>query len=132
MTLEMTLCGEGVLPAVTSSHPGGLLDFGYVLKKESASQVLKVSPQCAECKQKKYENETEDIKSCYFLQLQNSSAVSVGFRVLQASLCPSRHQGGADMVDLLLGCSDSQVQPTVGKMSLTVLLFTRKPDSFDC
>lgn len=42
----MTLCGEGVVPAVTLSHPGGLLDFGYVLQNESTSQVLKVSQQC--------------------------------------------------------------------------------------
>lgn len=47
MTLEVTLRGEGVVPAVTSSHPGGLLDFGYVLEKESTSQVIKVSQQCA-------------------------------------------------------------------------------------
>lgn len=42
INLEMTLCGEGVVPAVTLSHPGGLLDFGYVLENESTSQVLKV------------------------------------------------------------------------------------------
>ncbi|XP_031724564.1 cilia- and flagella-associated protein 74 isoform X4 [Anarrhichthys ocellatus] len=88
MTLEMTLCGEGLVPAVTSSHPGGLLDFGYVLEKESTSHVLK---------------------------LQNSSAVAVGFRVLLASLSPSRPQGGADSVAFLLRTyTDSQVQPTVG------------------
>ncbi|KAM6930109.1 cilia- and flagella-associated protein 74-like [Lycodopsis pacificus] len=88
MTLEMTLCGEGVVPAVTSSHPGGLLDVGYVLEKESTSHVLK---------------------------LQNSSAVAVGFRVLLASLSPSRPQGGADSVAFLLRTyTDSQVQPTVG------------------
>lgn len=50
MTLEMTLSGQGVVPAVTSSHPGGLLDFGYVLEMESTSQVLKVSQQCANSK----------------------------------------------------------------------------------
>ncbi|XP_037629906.1 cilia- and flagella-associated protein 74 isoform X4 [Sebastes umbrosus] len=88
MSLEMSLCGEGVVPTVTSSHPGGLLDLGYVLEKESTSQVLK---------------------------LQNSSAVAVGFRVLLASLCPSRPQGGADRVAFLLGSyTDSQVQSTVG------------------
>lgn len=43
MILEVTLRGEGLVPNVTSSHPGGLLDFGYVLEKESPSQVLKVS-----------------------------------------------------------------------------------------
>lgn len=42
----MTLSGEGAVPAVTCSHPGGLLDFGYVLEKESSSQVLKVIQQC--------------------------------------------------------------------------------------
>lgn len=44
ITLEVTLQGEGVVPAVTCSHPGGILDFGYVLEKESTSQVLKVRP----------------------------------------------------------------------------------------
>ncbi|KAM7410971.1 hypothetical protein PAMA_021099 [Pampus argenteus] len=88
MVLKITLCGEGVVPAVTSSHPGGVLDFGYVLEKESTSQVLK---------------------------LQNSSVVAVRFRVLLSSLAPSRPQGGADKVAFLLGSyTDSQVQPTVG------------------
>lgn len=50
MTLEMTLRGEGVLPAVTCSHPGGLLDLGYVLEKESTSHVLKVSQHSADGK----------------------------------------------------------------------------------
>lgn len=45
MTLEVTLCGEGVVPTVNCSHPGGVLDFEYVLEKLSTSQVLKVSPQ---------------------------------------------------------------------------------------
>ncbi|XP_071331418.1 cilia- and flagella-associated protein 74 isoform X2 [Trachinotus anak] len=95
MTLEVTLHGEGVVPAVTSSHPGGLLDFGYVLEKERSSQVLK---------------------------LQNSSAVAVGFRVLLASLSPSRPQGGADRVAVLLGAyTDSQVQPTVGTQNYSGL-----------
>lgn len=43
-TLAVVLQGEGVVPAVTCSHPGGTLDFGYVLEKQSASQVLKVRP----------------------------------------------------------------------------------------
>ncbi|XP_040009856.1 cilia- and flagella-associated protein 74 isoform X3 [Xiphias gladius] len=95
MTLEVTLYGEGVVPAVTSSHPGGLLDFGYVLQKENTSQVLK---------------------------LQNSSAVAVGFRVLLASLSPSRPQGGADRVAFLLGSYiDSQVQLTVGTQNYSGL-----------
>ncbi|XP_068454495.1 cilia- and flagella-associated protein 74 isoform X2 [Clinocottus analis] len=95
MTLEVTLCGEGVFPTVTSSHPGGLLDFGFVLEKQSTSQVLK---------------------------LQNSSPVIVGFRVLLASLAPSRPQGGADSVaSLLRTYSDSQVQPTVGTQNYSAL-----------
>ncbi|XP_040915235.1 cilia- and flagella-associated protein 74 [Toxotes jaculatrix] len=95
MTLEVALCGEGVVPAVTLSHPGGLLDFGYVLEKETTSQVLK---------------------------LQNSSAVAVGFRVLLASLSPSRPQGGADRVHILLGSyTDSRVQPTVGTQNYSGL-----------
>ncbi|XP_034393240.1 cilia- and flagella-associated protein 74 [Cyclopterus lumpus] len=102
MTLEMTLCGEGVVLAITSSHPGGLLDFGYVLKMESASHVLK---------------------------LQNSSVVAVGFRVLLASLAPSRPQGGADSVAFLLGTyPNSQVQPTVGTQNYSGLsVFSAAP-----
>ncbi|XP_071752484.2 cilia- and flagella-associated protein 74 [Centroberyx gerrardi] len=88
MTLEVTLCGEGVLPVITSSPTGGLLHFGYALERESASKVLK---------------------------LQNSSAVAVGFRVLLASLSPSRPQSGADSPRVLLSTyPDSQIQPTVG------------------
>lgn len=53
----------------------------------------------------------------FSLQLQNSSAVTVWFRALLASLSPSRPQAGADMVPFLLGIhTDSQVQPTVGKI----------------
>ncbi|KAM9350311.1 cilia- and flagella-associated protein 74 [Symphorus nematophorus] len=95
MTLQLTLRGEGVVAAVTCSHPGGLLDFGFVLEKESPSQVLK---------------------------LQNSSMVAVGFRVQLASLSPSRPQGGADRVDSLLGrYTDSQVQPAVGTQNYSGL-----------
>lgn len=47
MNLEVTLCGEGVFHAVTCSHPGGVLDFGYVLPKDRTSQVFQVSSQCA-------------------------------------------------------------------------------------
>ncbi|KAG7226924.1 hypothetical protein INR49_022219 [Caranx melampygus] len=91
-TLEVTLCGEGVVPVVTSSHPGGLLDFGYVMEKERTSQVIK---------------------------LQNSSAVTVRFRALLASLSPSRPQGGTDSVGFLLGIhTDSQVQPTVAELEV--------------
>ncbi|KAM3618715.1 uncharacterized protein V6R79_023944 [Siganus canaliculatus] len=90
MTLEMVLCGEGVLPDVTCSHPGGLLDFGCVFEKEMTSQVLK---------------------------LQNSSAVAVGFRAQLDSLSPSRPQGGADKVAFLLGTykhSQTHPWPAVG------------------
>ncbi|XP_030278233.1 cilia- and flagella-associated protein 74 isoform X3 [Sparus aurata] len=102
MTLRMTLCGEGVVPAVTCSHPGGVLDFGYVLESESITQVFK---------------------------LQNSSAVAVGFRVQLASLSPTRPRGGADMVAFLLGSNtDSQVQPTVGTQNYSGLsVFTVVP-----
>uniref|UniRef100_A0A674PN85 Calcium channel, voltage-dependent, L type, alpha 1D subunit, b n=1 Tax=Takifugu rubripes TaxID=31033 RepID=A0A674PN85_TAKRU len=71
MTLAVVLQGEGVVPAVTCSHQGGILDFGYVLEKESTSQVLK---------------------------LQNGSLVTVGFRVQLASLCPSLSEDEADSV----------------------------------
>ncbi|XP_062419540.1 cilia- and flagella-associated protein 74 [Pungitius pungitius] len=95
MTLEMTLSGVGVVPAVTSSHPGGVLDFGYVLQKESAVRVLK---------------------------LQNSSVVAVGFRALLASLSPSRPPGGADsLASLLRTPTDSPVQPTVGTQNFSGL-----------
>ncbi|MEQ2257481.1 hypothetical protein ILYODFUR_035297, partial [Ilyodon furcidens] len=38
MVLEISLEGEGVLPDVTLSPTGDLLDFGYVLEKEITSQ----------------------------------------------------------------------------------------------
>ncbi|XP_056278610.1 cilia- and flagella-associated protein 74 [Pseudoliparis swirei] len=101
MTLEIALRGEGVVLAVTSSHPGGLLDFGYVMEKEGASHVLK---------------------------LQNSSAVSVGFRALLASLDPSRPQGNADHVPFLLRRCDPQAQPTVGTQNYSGLcVFSAAP-----
>ncbi|XP_062247115.1 cilia- and flagella-associated protein 74 [Platichthys flesus] len=88
MSLEVTLRGEGVVPDVTSSHPGGLLDFGCVLEKESTSQVVK---------------------------LHNNSAVEVGFRVLLASLSPPRPQSAAEIVAVMLGdYTDSEVRPIVG------------------
>ncbi|XP_077940902.1 cilia- and flagella-associated protein 74 isoform X6 [Gasterosteus aculeatus] len=95
MTLEMTLSGVAVVPAVTSSHPGGVLDFGHVLQKECATHVLK---------------------------LQNSSVVAVGFRALLASLSPSRPPGGADgLASLLRTHTDSPVQPAVGSQNLNGL-----------
>ncbi|XP_019718484.1 cilia- and flagella-associated protein 74 [Hippocampus comes] len=88
MTLAVTLRGEGVVPAITSSHSGGLLDFGYVLEKESTSYVLK---------------------------LQNSSAVAVGFKAMLYSLSPSKTKGADERVALLLGgYTDSKIQPVVG------------------
>ncbi|XP_063321127.1 cilia- and flagella-associated protein 74 [Pelmatolapia mariae] len=95
MTLEMTLLGEGIVPAVTSSHTGDVLDFGYVLEKETASQVVK---------------------------LQNSSAVAVSFRVMLASLSPFRPQGGADRVAFLLDrYANSHVHPAVGTQNYSGL-----------
>ncbi|XP_054636590.1 cilia- and flagella-associated protein 74 [Dunckerocampus dactyliophorus] len=88
MTLALTLHGEGVFPAITCSHSGGVLDFGCVLEKESTSQVLK---------------------------LQNSSDVAVGFKALLYSLLPSETQGADEKVALLLGgYTDSKIQPVVG------------------
>lgn len=43
MNLAVTLCGEGVFQAISCSHPGGELDFGYVLPKDRTSQVFQVS-----------------------------------------------------------------------------------------
>ncbi|XP_067384004.1 cilia- and flagella-associated protein 74 isoform X2 [Channa argus] len=95
ITLEMTLVGEGVVPAVTLSHPGCLLDFGYVLKNESKSQILK---------------------------LHNNSRLSVGFKVLLASISPFKPQGGADKVALLLGSyRDSQILSIVGTQNYSGL-----------
>uniref|UniRef100_A0A3P8UU68 Cilia and flagella associated protein 74 n=1 Tax=Cynoglossus semilaevis TaxID=244447 RepID=A0A3P8UU68_CYNSE len=88
MNLEVTLRGEGVIPDVTSSHPGGLLDFGYVLEKESTLRVI---------------------------ELHNSSPVAVGFRALLASLCRSKPKGGIEHLNILLGdYTDPELQPVVG------------------
>lgn len=112
MTVEVILRGEGVIPAVTCSHPGGILDFGYVLEKESTSQVLKVRSHTVSA----YNLHIQLIhliidvhwldKHCViiasvlliFLQLQNSSSVTVGFRMQLASLCPSLSEDEADTV----------------------------------
>ncbi|KAM4609911.1 cilia- and flagella-associated protein 74 [Polymixia lowei] len=102
MTLEVTLCGEGVEPVITCSSPGGLLNFGHVLQKESTSQVL---------------------------QLQNSSSVAVRFRVLLASLSLSRPQSGDDYLPFLHSSyPDTQSQPAVGTQNHSGLsVFTVNP-----
>ncbi|XP_066500097.1 cilia- and flagella-associated protein 74 isoform X2 [Hoplias malabaricus] len=64
MALELTLCGEGLQPLVTCSHEGEVMNFGYVLEKESSTQVFK---------------------------LQNSSSLMVQFSVLLDSLSLSKH-----------------------------------------
>ncbi|XP_077581620.1 cilia- and flagella-associated protein 74 [Stigmatopora nigra] len=88
MTLAVTLRGEGVVPAITFSHSGGLLDFGYVLEKECTSHVLK---------------------------LQNSSTVAVGFKAMLYSLLPFETRCADERVGLLLGgYTDSKIQPVVG------------------
>ncbi|KAG7472773.1 hypothetical protein MATL_G00112620 [Megalops atlanticus] len=65
MTLRLTLWGVGVDPAVTCSHEGKVMNFGYVLEKESASQVFK---------------------------LQNTSSLQVRFRVHLDSLSLTKHR----------------------------------------
>nr|XP_057941692.1 cilia- and flagella-associated protein 74 isoform X2 [Doryrhamphus excisus] len=88
MTLALTLRGEGVFPAITCSHSGGVLDFGCVREKESISHVLK---------------------------LENSSDVAVGFKALLYSLLPSKTQGADEKVSVLMGgYTDSNIQPVVG------------------
>ncbi|XP_041712166.2 cilia- and flagella-associated protein 74 isoform X1 [Coregonus clupeaformis] len=89
MTLEVTLCGVGVDPLVTSSHQGGLMDFGYLLEKERASQVFK---------------------------LQNTSSLAVRFSVLLDSLSLGcKAQSGADCLPALLSPGpEEQTHPTVG------------------
>ncbi|KAM8830181.1 cilia- and flagella-associated protein 74 isoform 1-T1 [Synchiropus picturatus] len=84
MTLEVTLLGNGVNHAVSCSRPGGTLDYGYVLEKESLSQALK---------------------------LKNTSTVTVGFKVLLASLATCSKQVEVDKVACLL---DTQIEPIVG------------------
>lgn len=88
MILEVTLCGEGVVPAVTVSHPGGPLDFGYVLEKESASHVLKVSQQCVKQRNR--------IMCCWF-QIESvrkitgaeCEFVDGGYALITASVLPA-------------------------------------------
>ncbi|XP_068196112.1 cilia- and flagella-associated protein 74 [Antennarius striatus] len=95
MTLEVALLGEGVVPVVTLSPPGDVLDFGYVLEKESTSQVL---------------------------QLKNSSAMEVTFRVEMESLSPSRPHDGSDEVSILLGnYTDPKLHPVVGTQNYSGL-----------
>ncbi|KAG7274334.1 hypothetical protein CRUP_013052, partial [Coryphaenoides rupestris] len=82
MNLEVSLRGEGVEPLLTCCDPsnggdggsggggvrmgvGGLLDFGYVLERESASRVI---------------------------QLRNHSSVELCYRVRQASVGPPTAQ----------------------------------------
>ncbi|KAI4895097.1 hypothetical protein NFI96_026229 [Prochilodus magdalenae] len=62
MALEFTLSGEGIEPLITCSLEEGVVNFGYVLEKESATQVF---------------------------TLQNSSSLPVQFSVLLDSLCLS-------------------------------------------
>ncbi|KAI5101538.1 cilia- and flagella-associated protein 74 isoform X1 [Silurus meridionalis] len=65
MTLEFTLYGEGIVPLVTCTHKGRILDFGYVLEKQSTSQVV---------------------------TFQNSCVLHLQFRVLLDSLRLSKHK----------------------------------------
>lgn len=135
MTLEMTLCGEGVVPAITSSHPGGLLDFGYVLEKESTSQVLKVSQQCADGK-KKYKNE---ITSCSVLKTLSVLPVC-SCRTAQQWLWVSERCSPASLppglrVELTGWPSCWAVTQTLRSSLLWVRCNQQspgKPDSFDC
>lgn len=141
MTLAVTLRGEGVVPAITSSHSGGLLDFGYVLEKESTTYVLKVKSsyfvgalqvcnlhwsvsifKCLYLSQmplpvyNKYKTYLLSWQALRRLQLQNSSAVAVGFKAMLYSLSPSKTKGSDERVALLLGgYTDSKIQPVVGK-----------------
>ncbi|KAJ8371108.1 hypothetical protein SKAU_G00111360 [Synaphobranchus kaupii] len=85
MSLRLTLWGVGVYPAVSCSHEGKVMDFGYLLAKESASQVFK---------------------------LQNTSTLQVRFRVHLDSLSLTRHQEQEQLPVYL--AYDTQLQPTVG------------------
>uniref|UniRef100_A0A4W6BMF6 Calcium channel, voltage-dependent, L type, alpha 1D subunit, b n=1 Tax=Lates calcarifer TaxID=8187 RepID=A0A4W6BMF6_LATCA len=93
MTLEVTLRGEGVVPAVTSSHPGGLLDFGYVLEKESTSQFHQFNS-CTSSRQNSSRHSNNNL--VYFMSCtgtQNYSGLSV-FSVVPAegSVAPGQSQ----------------------------------------
>ncbi|KAL4646101.1 cilia- and flagella-associated protein 74 [Arapaima gigas] len=46
MILHLLLLGVGVHPTVTCSQDGGLMDFGYVLEKESISQTFTLQNTC--------------------------------------------------------------------------------------
>ncbi|XP_019906907.2 cilia- and flagella-associated protein 74 [Esox lucius] len=89
MTLDVTLCGVGVDPLVTSSHLGGLIDFGYVLQKESTSQVIK---------------------------LHNTSSLAVHFSVhLDSLLLGCKAQSGENCLPALFSPDpEEQEHPTVG------------------
>lgn len=60
MTLQFTLCGEGIEPLVTCTHEGRIMDFGYVLEKQITSQVLTVTLQTSffggSCKVNKFKH----------------------------------------------------------------------------
>ncbi|XP_064156962.1 cilia- and flagella-associated protein 74 isoform X2 [Anguilla rostrata] len=91
-TLRLTLCGAGVDPAVTCSHEGKVLDFGYALERESASRVFK---------------------------LQNASSLQVRFRVHLDSLSLAR-QREQEELPAFLACG-SRLQPTVGTQNYSGL-----------
>lgn len=104
---------------------------GYVLEQGDISCLVKHQVQSCECVDFTC---TDDVDAfggsaalgttlipLLFLQLQNSSVVAVGFRVLLASLSSTRPRGGVDRVDVLLGnYTDPKLHPTVGKMPLTL------------
>ncbi|XP_060737594.1 cilia- and flagella-associated protein 74 [Tachysurus vachellii] len=74
MTLEFTLCGEGIESLVNCNHEGRIMDFGYVLEKQITNQVF---------------------------TLQNASALLVQFSVLLDSLSISKHKDTRLLPDFL-------------------------------
>ncbi|KAM9786037.1 cilia- and flagella-associated protein 74-like [Neosynchiropus ocellatus] len=101
MALGITLRGEGVVHKVSWSHqggPGGPLDFGYVLEKESTARAV---------------------------TLQNASSFAVNFLMLLSSSAPSDLQSGVeglleDLLDPVVGtqnyngCCAFSVNPMQG------------------
>ncbi|KAJ8386870.1 hypothetical protein AAFF_G00165710 [Aldrovandia affinis] len=92
MTLRLILCGVGVDPVVTCSHGGKLMDFGYVLEKEAATQVFK---------------------------LQNTSSLQVRFAVHLDSLRLTKHQEQQELPAFL--ASGTKPQSAVGTQNYSGL-----------
>ncbi|XP_046895327.1 cilia- and flagella-associated protein 74 [Hypomesus transpacificus] len=91
MTMELRLCGEGIVPVITCSHQESLINFGYVLEKESAT---------------------------YSFKLQNTSSLDVRFSVLLDSQALRRSDS---LPALISPSPEGNTQPTVGTQNFSGL-----------